>query len=157
MDAYNTTLLLNPFHAANVGAVVPVILSPAGHIENSVRRFPSAPRLIKRTLFGKRAPDYAWEKALLDVDWVAGMFVVYRSAAFKTICGFDSRYFMYMEDADICLRLKRAGWRTFLQPTCSVVHDARRASHRSFRHLSWHVSSAFRFLFLSTRKTPNAK
>jgi N-acetylglucosaminyl-diphospho-decaprenol L-rhamnosyltransferase len=150
MDAYNTTLLLNPFHAANVGAVVPVIFSPAGHIENSVRRFPSVPRLIKRTLFGKRALDYAWEKALLEVDWSAGMFVDYRGAAFKAIEGFDPRYFKYVEGADICLRLKRAGWRTVLQPTCSVVHDARRASHRSFRHLSWNVSSAFRFLFLPT-------
>ena len=154
MDSYNTTVLLNPFHAADVGAVAPVILSPAGHIEDSVRRFPSVPRLIKRTVFGKREPDYAWDKKPIEVDWSAGMFVVYRAEAFKAIGGFDPRYFMYMEDADICLRLRRAGWRTVLQPACSVVHDARRASLRSFRHLRWHLASAFRFLFLPARKTP---
>ena len=154
LDAYNTNLLLAPFRALDVGAVAPVILSPEGQIEDSARRFPSVPRLIRRTVLGKREPDYSWDNRPIDVDWSAGMFVVYRAEAFRAIGGFDPRYFMYMEDADICLRLKRAGWRTVLQPACSVVHDARRASRRSLRHLRWHVASAFRFLFLPTRKLP---
>lgn len=145
---FNKIALLGPFQDAGIGAIAPLVLSPAGHTEDSARRFPSLTRLIKRTVFGKREPDYAWNDKPIDVDWVAGMFVVYRSAAFEGIGGFDPRYFMYMEDADICLRLKRAGWRTVLQPACSVVHDARRASRRSLRHLRWHLASAFRFLFL---------
>jgi N-acetylglucosaminyl-diphospho-decaprenol L-rhamnosyltransferase len=148
---FNRVALLAPFCDSGVGATAPLVLSPAGHTEDSARRFPTLARLIMRTAFGKREPDYAWSDKPIDVDWVAGMFVVYRSAAFESIGGFDSRYFMYMEDADICLRLKRAGWRTVLQPACSVVHDARRASRRSLRHLRWHLASAFRFLFLPTR------
>lgn len=154
LDAYNMTSLLAPFHAPDVGAVAPVILSPAGHIEDSARRFPSVSRLINRTVLGKREPDYGWDTHPIDVDWSAGMFVVYRAEAFRAIGGFDPRYFMYMEDADICLRLKRAGWRTVLQPACSVVHDARRASRRSLRHLRWHLASAFRLLFFPIRQVP---
>lgn len=145
------TTLLAPFCDSDVGAIAPLVISPAGHAEDSARRFPSLVRLIKRAVFGQRAPDYMPSDNPMDVDWVAGMFVLYRAAAFESIGGFDSRYFMYMEDADICLRLKRAGWRTVLQPACSVVHDARRASRRSLRHLRWHLASAFRFLFLPTR------
>lgn len=151
---FNRVALLAPFDDSGVGATAPLVLSPAGHIEDSARRFPSLARLTKRSVFRKREPDYEWSGSPIDVDWVAGMFVVYRSAAFKTIGGFDPSYFMYMEDADICLRLKKAGWRTVLQPDCSVSHDARRASRRSFRHLRWHISSAFRFLFLPTRQVP---
>ncbi len=154
---FNSRALLTSFHDPAIGAVAPLVLSPAGHTEDSARRFPSLTRLIKRTVFGQRGADYTWSDKPIDVDWVAGMFVVYRSAAFEGIGGFDSRYFMYMEDADICLRLKKAGWRTVLQPAYSVVHDARRASRRSFRHLRWHLASAFRFLFLPARQVPSSE
>jgi hypothetical protein len=151
LEAYDLTALVAPFECTDVGAVAPVVLSPAGEVEDSVRHFPTLMSLFRRTVLRERAPNYIWGGAPIDVDWAAGMFVVYRSIAFSKIQGFDARYFMYMEDADICLRLKKAGWRTVLQPACTVVHDARRASRRSFRHLRWHLASAFRFLFLPTR------
>jgi N-acetylglucosaminyl-diphospho-decaprenol L-rhamnosyltransferase len=157
LESHNVNLLLSPFLAPDVGAVAPVILSPGGHIQDSVRRFPSVARLSLRILFRKQVPDYSWGIMPIDVDWSAGMFVIFRTEAFKEVGGFDSRYFMYMEDADICLRLKRAGWRTLLQPACSVVHDAQRASRRSFRHLQWHLASAFRFLFCPKRKVTSVR
>jgi N-acetylglucosaminyl-diphospho-decaprenol L-rhamnosyltransferase len=157
LKEFDRATLLAPFFDPDVGAVAPVVLSPAGHTEDSARRFPSLARLIKRTVFGRREPDYAKRDDPMYVDWVAGMFVTYRSTAFERVGGFDTRYFMYMEDADICLRLQRAGWRTVLQPACSVVHDAQRASRRSIRHLRWHLASAFRFLFLPTRKVPRSR
>jgi len=150
---FQLNTLINSFSSSNIGAVAPVVLSPAGDIEDSVRRFPTFARLIKRVVFRRRSPDYEWGVNTIDIDWSAGMFVVYRSDAFKMIGGFDTRYFMYMEDADICLRLKRAGWRTLLQPACQVVHDARRASRRSLRHLSWHLLSAVRFLILPAKSS----
>ncbi len=151
LSAFSAEALLTLFDDPSIGAVAPAVLSPLGHPEDSARRFPSLSRLIKRTVFGRRDSDYIYGSSPVDVDWVAGMFVAYRAVAFDRIGGFDPRYFMYMEDADICLRLKKAGWRTVLQPACTVVHDARRASRRSFRHLRWHLASAFRFLFLPTR------
>lgn len=155
LNEFKTSLFLSPFHDPSVGAVAPLVLSPSGHTEDNARRFPSLISLIKRNFLGKRESDYVRYDKPIDVDWVAGMFVAYRSAAFENIGGFDPGYFMYMEDADICLRLQRAGWRTVLQPACSVVHDARRASRRSLRHLRWHLASTFRFLFLPTRSLAN--
>lgn len=142
-------LLLAPFDDESIGAVAPIVLDGTGIPQDSVRRFPTVARLARRALLGRRAGDYVWQDAPVEVDWAAGMFVVFRSAAFRRVDGFDTRYFMYMEDADICRRLRRIGLRTILCPPVSVIHEARRASRRELRHLRWHLASAFRFLFLT--------
>ncbi len=131
----------------HVGAAAPVVRSPAGGVEDSVRRFPTINRLLSRVMLRRRAADYDVSGTEpRPIDWSAGMFVAFDRQAFASIGGFDTRYFMYMEDADICRRLWRAGWRVLLVPTASVVHDAQRASRRSAQHLRWHLRSALRFL-----------
>ncbi len=77
-------------------------------------------------------------------DWLAGMCLLARSAAFDAVGGFDPRFFMYMEDADLSLRLRLAGWAVRQVDSATVVHAARRASRRSARHLRWHVTSLAR-------------
>jgi GT2 family glycosyltransferase len=52
---------------------------------------------------------------------------------------------MYCEDADICARAVLAEGGIAFCPQTSVVHDAQRASRRSFRALRWHVTSLVRF------------
>src|SRR5688572_17386214 len=63
-----------------------------------------------------------------DPDWVAGMFMLFRTSAFRQVGGFDPRYFMYVEDADICARLQLSGWQICAVDSVRVTHDARRAS-----------------------------
>lgn len=139
--------LLDVLDRPNVGACAPVVLSPSGTAEDSVRRFPTLARLSYRLLSRRRRPDYRWGAEPIAVDWTAGMFVAYRSQAFREVDGFDERFFMYLEDADICRRLRAAGWATMLQPACRVVHAAQRESHRSLQHLAWHARSALRYFF----------
>jgi len=141
--------LFGHFDNPKVGACAPLILSANGAIEDSARRLPTLSRLFMRVALRRRNSDFKIENVAHQVDWAAGMFVAYRSSAYAKINGFDERYFMYMEDADICRRLSRAGWSTVVTPEVSVVHDAQRASRRSLRHLRWHVGSALRFLFLA--------
>jgi hypothetical protein len=50
------------------------------------------------------------------VDQVMGAFLLIRRALFDALGGFDQRFFLYYEDADICLRARQAGW--------EVVHFA---------------------------------
>ena len=95
----------------------------------------------------KRAADYDLsEPGAIPVDWVAGMFVVFRRSAFEAVGGFDERYFMYMEDADICRRLRAVGYEVIVDKATIAVHDARRASRANLQHLRWHLRSALRFL-----------
>lgn len=137
--------LREAFNEPQVGSCAPLVIGPEGEMQDSARRFPTLARLARRVLLRRRRADYARD-ALAEVDWTAGMFVMFRREAFAQVGGFDERYFMYLEDADICRRLQRAGWRTLFRPSSVVVHDARRASHRSLRHLRWHLRSTARFL-----------
>lgn len=139
--------LLKPFADPIVGCSAPLILSPEGSIEDSSRKFPTWLRLARRAIFGRAGPDYSHQFGPIAVDWVAGMFVVFRRSAFEDVGGFDDqRYFMYYEDVDICYRLNEKGWLIVYNPLCEVIHDARRASHRQWRHMRWHMSSLLRFL-----------
>jgi GT2 family glycosyltransferase len=130
-----------------MAACSPKVVNSSGGIEDHARPFPTIAQLVSRKLgLGRELVSYPEDRPF-EPDWVAGMFVVFRSAAFEPVGGFDSkRYFMYFEDVDICRRLRLAGWSIFVDPRVSVVHDAQRASRRNLRHLVWHVSSAFRYL-----------
>lgn len=129
-----------------VGVVAPMIVSPAGNIEDSARRFPT-PWSIARKLSGLSARlDYRIERATLSPDWVAGMFMLLRKDVFAELAGFDERYFLYYEDVDLCRRLRKRGYDIRLVPAASAVHDARRESRRSLRHLRWHLASMLRFM-----------
>ena len=48
---------------------------------------------------------------LLAVDWVSGVFMLFSSQTYAEVGGFDARYFLYYEDADLCARARAAGWK----------------------------------------------
>jgi hypothetical protein len=78
-------------------------------------------------------------------EWVAGMFMLFRREAFARLGGFDEGFFLYYEDVDICVRAWRQSLPVLVCPGVAVVHDARRDSHRSLRHLRWHLASIGRY------------
>jgi GT2 family glycosyltransferase len=137
--------LLAQFAYADVGAVAPKVIDSTGVLQDSARRFPTMLGLLKRVLTSRRESDYPTVQEPSEVDWVAGMFVVFRREAWASVSGFDERFFMYFEDVDLCRRMRRAGWRVIYQPVTSIVHDAQRASHRRADHLVWHLRSAIRY------------
>jgi GT2 family glycosyltransferase len=61
------------------------------------------------------------------VDWVAGMFLLIRTEAFRALGGFDEGFHLYYEDVDFCARAWKAGWKVQVHPEVSVIHDAQRA------------------------------
>jgi N-acetylglucosaminyl-diphospho-decaprenol L-rhamnosyltransferase len=138
-------VLVAPFGRAEVGAVAPRVVDSAGALQDSARRFPTIPDLLRRVLTSRRECDYPSVKEPTRVDWVAGMFAVFRREAWASVGGFDERFFMYFEDVDLCRRLQRAGWTIVYQPATSIVHDAQRASHSRANHLRWHLRSAARY------------
>ena len=120
---------------ARIGAVAPCIVAADGTPEDSARCLITPIDLIRRRIGGAgRAPSK-------NPQWLAGMFILVSSAAFRAVGGFDERYFMYCEDFDLCARLRLNGWRFEVVESAIVVHAAQRASHRSLRHLTWHVAS----------------
>ena len=133
---------------SNTGACAPMVLSPTGSIEDSVRYYPTVRNLLKRVVLRVRRPDYIVPDNLtpIEVDWAAGMFIMFDSASFRAVGGFDTNYFMYLEDADICRRLVSSGKKIIWVPACCVVHNAQRASRKNWRLMQIHVRSMKRFL-----------
>ena len=76
-----------------------------------------------------------------DVLFATGSAMVVRADLYREVGGFDERFFMYGEDFDICARTQLAGWKLQVAEDLLALHDARRASRTSRRHLYWHVTS----------------
>jgi GT2 family glycosyltransferase len=68
-----------------------------------------ASRLLPRSEVGK-------------AEFLQGAALLLRRRAFEQIGGFDESFFMYGEDADLCARLRAAGWTVELCPVASFVH-----------------------------------
>ena len=121
----------------------PRVINSEGLLEDSVRTNLSPWSLVSRRLLGirrslqVRGPARAGERFY----WIAGMFMLLRADAFGAVGGFDERYFMYCEDYDLCARIYLSGHGIVLASEATVVHAAQRASHRSLRHLRWHLAS----------------
>ncbi len=127
------------------GVVAPLVVGPEGLIEDSARRFPTPVDILKKFFKGPSGPDYAITSDLVEPDWIAGMFMLWRAEVFRQLGGFDEGFFLYYEDVDICARLRQMGHRVLLIPAVRVTHHARRASHSNLRYLRWHAVSMMRY------------
>lgn len=67
-----------------------------------------------------------------SVDYVSGGFTVIRKEHFDKIGGFDEDYFMYVEDMDLCFRMKENGYEVFFLPVGSITHEGQGSSNREF-------------------------
>lgn len=138
--------LLNIMVDERVGMVAPRVDSPSGLHEDSWRRFPTIWSLTRK-LFGKNRDRYLVpiDGKPFSPDWVAGMFMLFQAKSYRKVKGFDEKFFLYYEDVDICNRLWQSNIVILACPTVSIVHDARRDSHRKMKHLYWHLSSMSRY------------
>lgn len=146
LDSDPFPALLTALSDSKVGLAAPLVRSPLGAIEDSARKFPTFASLFSKALGRTSGLDYEMTATPLRPDWVAGMFMLFPSAIYRKLGGFDERYFLYYEDVDLCARLRREGLDVVLTPAAEVVHHAQRASRRNLRHAWWHAQSMLRFL-----------
>lgn len=130
--------LLEALAPDDVGLSVPTIVDSEGASAPFARPLYTPMEVVARKLgWATREPA--------EPAWMAGTFMLLRSRAFDAIGGFDERFRLYVEDVDLCARLRLAGWRITASPNACAIHIARYASHRSLRHMYWHASSMFKF------------
>ncbi len=137
--------LLEMLNDERVGVVGPRVVSACGASEDSLRLFPTPVQLLKRYLSDVHKEPFFKQGSCVFPDWIAGMFMLFRADVYRAIGGFDTDYFMYCEDADICTRLWAASKMVVAQTSVSVIHDARRSSRISVRHFVWHMTSLVRY------------
>jgi N-acetylglucosaminyl-diphospho-decaprenol L-rhamnosyltransferase len=134
-DPFGT--LIQCFNDSFESLVAPCILNPDQTIADSIRGL--------YTPFESLKGFFKMQRPSNEPAWIAGMFLLFRSSAYRSVGGFDEKFFMYVEDVDICARLVLAGHSIRVEPAVAVVHDAQRASHSSIRHLKWHMVSALKW------------
>ncbi|EOV0841036.1 glycosyltransferase family 2 protein, partial [Cronobacter sakazakii] len=82
------------------------------------------------------------------VDWASGSFLLFTSQLYERLEGFDTKYYMYCEDIDICLRANLIiGAKLTYIPSVRAIHLAAHANRKLFsKNFIWHFSSAMRYL-----------
>lgn len=148
--------LVARFAEEDVAAVGPRIVNVDGSTYPSARLVPSVIDAVGHGLVslvwrGNPFSRRYWEAdrdpaAPRDVDWVSGAAVWLRRRALDAVGGWDERYFMYVEDVDLCWRLREAGWRVVYEPAGVVEHVQGSATdRRPDRMVVEHHRSLLRF------------
>jgi len=141
--------------------VGPRVDNPDGTRYPSARRFPELMVAVGHAFLGLVRPDNRFTRRYKmldvdrdevgDVDWVSGTCMLVRRPAFDAVGGFDTAYFMYVEDVDLCWRLYRAGWRVGYEPRARVVHTIGASSDLApYRMIAAHHRSLLRFAARTT-------
>jgi GT2 family glycosyltransferase len=79
---------------------------------------------------GERELDLSLYERETECDWVSGSFMLARREALMSGGLFDERFFLYSEEPDLCLRMKRAGWSIRHLPSMTIVHHAAKGGTR---------------------------
>ena len=142
-----------------IGIVGGKLLNSDGTLQPSCRPYPS----LKRIIFSYRSPvnilfsNNLYTRSYLtppgsyevihQVDSVAAAFILIRRTALEEIGLFDQRFFMFLEDSDLCYRMKKAGWGVYYNPDSAVYHHwGGTSSKMSYRMVLEHNLSMWRFL-----------
>ncbi len=142
----------------DIGILVPKILNPDGTLQPQCKRLPNVLDLILRRFLPKRILECAGIKArlarysmldmdydkIMEPDFASGCFMIFRKAAFEMVSGFDERYFLYFEDADISRRVAR-NHRIVYYPALRVSHVWGRAGHKKVSMTLVMIRSAIQY------------
>jgi GT2 family glycosyltransferase len=106
-----------------IAALGPRIVYPDGRHQDSAWRFPSpAVAALGLLSLGKLGVTQSRGIAPRRVDWVMGAALLLRREALDEVGLFDEEFFLYSEEVDLQLRLRRAGWGVEYFPDATVVH-----------------------------------
>jgi len=144
-----------------VAVVGPRVFGAAGDLYPSARRFPELLDAFGHGVVGQFWPGNPftrrykmvdWDHARSrEVDWVSGACFLARREAWDQVGGFDRTYFMYMEDVDLCWRLRAAGWSVAYEPAAEITHiQGVSADRHPYRMLLAHHESMWRFAWRTT-------
>ncbi len=138
----------------DAGCVVPNVLYPDGNKQYLNKLYPTPFDLMMRRFLpeklSKTFPRFdKYELKHLDnvtrqVPIASGCFLFCRNLVLKEIGGFDSRYFMYLEDTDMCRRINEVS-KVIFWPEIEVIHAYAKGSYSNPRLLFYHISSAIKY------------
>jgi hypothetical protein len=94
-----------------------------------------ASRFPRSRIFAAGQRTWADPLEPAEVDWVTGAFMILRREALKKTGLFDPAFFLYYEEADLCRRVKAAGFRVLYWPDIAVTHLHGESSRKVSEHI----------------------
>ena len=137
--------------SSNVSFITPKVVYPDKKIQYVCRKNPTFFDLINRKLHISEDQIKKNEYQNQDLEkpfypeFIHGCFMLFKTSDLKTIHGFDERYFLYMEDADMCRKIDKIGKKILYCPNVEIVHQHQKGSAKSMKLFLFHLSSAFKY------------
>lgn len=142
MDHY---LASNP----DVGAIGPRVVNSSDEIQDSCRPFLTIQGFVLRQLMrltGKNLLQKNFDYDTIgEVDWINGAFIMFKREIFNKTGGFDSSYFLYAEDMDLCTRIRILGYKVIYYPRAKIIFNASRNARRSIKYMILFLKSHLRY------------
>jgi N-acetylglucosaminyl-diphospho-decaprenol L-rhamnosyltransferase len=149
------------------GAIGCLVRNPDGTIYPSARRVPAPFEALVHAFLGPFVPDNPWSRSYTmadwdraserEVEWISGSAMLLRREALDQVGALDEGYFMYVEDVDLCTRLRAGGWSVVFSPEVEVVHEIGvSARGRSRRMAHAHSDSIYRYFVKHVARGPTA-
>jgi len=138
----------------DVGSVMPKVLYPDGELQYLCKLLPTPLDLI----FRRFVPFEKWKdkrneiyelrftgyNKIMNIPYLSGCFMFLRVDILKKVGLFDERFFMYLEDTDLCRRINKV-YRTVFYPYVTIYHNYGKGSYTNKKLLHYHIKSAVRY------------
>ncbi len=118
----------------SIGIVAPVLVNAAG-LQSAVGK-------MSRPLHNGTVLNRPSTARICDAEWVTGALMFIRASCYEQV-RFDLSYFLCWEDADLCFRFRRSGWRVVIASRAQAWHEGCAtipsvgASYFSLRNRIW--------------------
>lgn len=146
------SILMDFIQEKGIGMAAPRMEDGEGKLQLAYRRELTVMDMAVRMFCPSHFKKRQWRHTMQDMDFgkpfpvpfAQGSFLVVRTGLFRELGGFDSRYFMYMEDADLCRRVNQKSSLWYC-PDTTVIHKWERSSHKDWGLFRAHISSMFKY------------
>ena len=126
LDNIDTYLNANNLHQSKVGVIGFGLRNPDGSVQGSTGPFPTFMGTLARKFLPRAWRKYSLHKndEAQKVDWITGCCMLAQRVCLEKLKKFDTDYFLYYEDVDLCKRIAKAGYDVCYEPSLAVVHHA---------------------------------
>ena len=121
-----------------IGLAGTQLLNPDGTPHSSFERRYPGQRYARKGLEGFKG----------DIAWVMGSSMIARRHIINSLGGFDERYFLYGEDADMCLSVRKAGWLIGYIRDSEVVHWGGQSERKNTSREVWDKKTKAETIFI---------
>jgi GT2 family glycosyltransferase len=143
-------------HNSACAACSPRLIHKDGRVHSSIRRFPNYGNIRhSRGSILKTDSNYTLvaDTSRKEVEAMSATFMMVRRDLFEQLGGFDERFFMYVEDTDLCKRFHDAGKQVVYLGDLSVVHRWGASTRIHPWRMSFEHHLSIRKYFLNTSRT----